>query len=66
MKKLRQLCLAAMFTLALTTATLAGDIATPGRTQPSSPDESIQNPQATNDSVADIALDLLQTMLSVF
>lgn len=78
MKKLRQLCVATVFILVLTSATFAGDIATPGRTQPTPPDEStattpgdiatggIQNPQATSDSVADLALNLLQTILSVF
>ena len=79
MKKLQQLCMAGVFTLMLTTATFAGDIATPGITQPPPPsDESsattpgdihtpgIQSPQAMSDSVADIVLNLLQTMLSVF
>jgi hypothetical protein len=78
MKKLQQLCMAGVFTLVLTTATFAGDIATGGFTQPP-PDESspttlggietglgVQNPEAISDSVADIALDLLQIMLSVF
>ena len=77
MKKLQQLCMAGVFTLVLTTATFAGDISTPGSPQPPPPGAStlapedietpgIQNPQATSDSVADIALNLLQTMLSVF
>lgn len=78
MKKLRQLCMASVFTLVLTTATFAGDISTPGKTQPPPPDESsattpgdiatggTQNPQAMSDSVADIALNLLQTMLAMF
>ena len=79
MKKLRQLCVAAMFTLVLTTATFAGDIATGGFTQPSPPPASssstsgsietrsgVENPQDISDSVADLALNLLQTMLSVF
>lgn len=78
MKKLQQLCMAGVFTLALTTATFAGDIQTPGSPQPASPNQSsattpgdiatpgIQNPQATSDSVADIVLNLLQTMLAVF
>lgn len=77
MKKLQQLCMAGAFTLVLTTTTFGGHIQTPGFTQPP-PDESsptmpgdiatggIQNPEATSDSLADIALDLLQTMLSVF
>ena len=80
MKKLQQLCMAGVFTLVLTTATLAGDIGTPGFTQPPPPppDElsattpgdiatgGLQNSGAISDSVADIALSLLQTMLSVF
>jgi len=35
MKKLQRLCLAAVFTVVLTSATLAGDISTPGIAQPS-------------------------------
>ena len=78
MKKLQQLCMAGVFTLVLTTATFAGDISTPGSPQPPPPSASstlapgdietpgIQNPQATSDSVADFALNLLQTMLSLF
>ena len=80
MKKLQQLCMAGVFTLVLTTATFAGEISTGGFAPPPPPppDElsattpgdiqtgGIQNPQATSDSVADIALGLLQTMLSVF
>ncbi len=79
MKKLQQLCLAGVFTFVLTTTTFAGDIHTPGITQPPPPDEwtaitpgsietgpGVQNPHAISDSVADIALNLLQTMLSLF
>ena len=79
MKKLRQLCVATVFILVLTTATFAGDIATPGITQPTPPppDESSatsgnietggdREPASFSDSVADLALNLLQTMLSVF
>lgn len=78
MKKLRQLCIASVFTLALTTATFAGEIQTPGSPQPPPPTQSsattpgeistpgIQSPQALSNSVADIALNLLQTMLSMF
>jgi hypothetical protein len=79
MKKLQQLCVAGVFTLVLTTATFAGDIQTPGVTQQLPPsDESsaitpgdiatggIQNPERTSNPVTDIALSLLQTMLSVF
>lgn len=35
MKKLQRLCVATMFTLVLTSATLAGEISTPGIAQPS-------------------------------
>lgn len=80
MKKLRRLCIAAVFTLVITTATLAGDISTPGIAQPppQTLNESstttfgdihtggIQAPQAMGDSVTGIALNLLQTMLSMF
>jgi hypothetical protein len=78
MKKLQQLCMAGVFTLVLTMTAFAGHIQTPGVMQPP-PDESspttlgdtetgpgVQNPEAISDSVTDIALDLLQTMLSVF
>ncbi len=77
MKKLQRLCVAGVFTLALTTASFGGDIETPGKTQPPptasstlSPGDidtpGIQNPQGMSDSVADIALNLLQIMLLVF
>jgi hypothetical protein len=68
---------AGVFTLVLTTATFAGDIQTGGSPQPPPTASStlapgdietpgIQNAQAMSDSVADIALNLLQIMLSVF
>lgn len=78
MKKLQRLCVLSVFTLVLTTTTFAGDIQTPGSPQPPPPSASsaitpgdistpgIQSPQAMSDSVADIALNLLQTMLAVF
>jgi hypothetical protein len=78
MKKLQQFCMAGVFTLVLATATFGGHIGTPGITQPPPPDElsaitqgsidteGIQNSQATSDSVSDIALNLLQTMLTLF
>jgi hypothetical protein len=78
MRKLQQFCVAGVFTLVLTTATFAGDIETGGKPQPPPPAGSsattlgdistpgIQNPQATSDSVTDIALNLLQTILALF
>ena len=79
MKKLQQLCMAGVFTLVLTTATFAGDIATGGFTQPPPPPPAssattpgdiqtggIQSTQAISDSVVEIALNLLQTMLALF
>ena len=78
MKELQQLCMAGVFTLVLTTATFAGDIHTGGIPQPPPPAASstsapgdistggTQMPLAINDSVAEIALNLLQTMLAVF
>jgi hypothetical protein len=78
MKKLQQLCMASLFTFVLTTATFAGDIHTGGAPQPPPPNQSLatapgdietpgpKNSQATSDSVADIALNLLQIMLSAF
>jgi hypothetical protein len=81
MKKLQHLCMAGLFSLLLTTATFAGEIQTPGFTQPPLPPPDVlsaitpggietgpsaQNSQATSDSVTDISLNLLQIMLSVF
>ena len=78
MKKLQQLCVAGVFTLVLATTTFAGDIETPGKTQPPPPAASstltlgdidtpgMQNSQVTSDSVTDIALNLLQTVLAMF
>lgn len=78
MTKLRQLCIAGVFTLVLTTATFGGEIQTPGSPQPPSSNQSsattaeefstsgIQSSRAVSDSVATTALNLLQTMLSMF
>jgi hypothetical protein len=78
MKKTHRLCLVSVFILVLTTATFAGEIDTPKAPPPPPAASSamtpgdmdmppaIQNPQGTSDSVADIVLNLLQTMLSVF
>ena len=71
MKRLQQLCMTGLFTLVLTTATFAGDIHT-GGAQPLPPDQSSApmpgdiEAGAMSDSVADIVLNLLQTMLSAF
>lgn len=80
MKNLQRLSVVGVFILVLTATTFAGDIETPGRAQPpppgqstvmapgdiSTPGRGTQNSQATSDSVAEIALSLLQLMLSVF
>lgn len=78
MKKLQQLCIAALLTLVLTTVALAGDIHTGGAPEPPPPNQpsatmpgeietpGLKNSQATSDSVADFGLDLLQIMLSAF
>jgi hypothetical protein len=77
MKKAQRLCLVSVFILVLTTATFAGEIDT-GKTPPPPPVASfvrpgdihtgreIQNPQGTSESMASIALSLLQSILSVF
>ena len=82
MKTLQRLCLAAVFTVVLTSPTLAGDISTPGIAQPSpTPPPSsamaageipIGESSSTSEDVSesnllrDVALNLLQIMLSVF
>jgi hypothetical protein len=84
MNKLQRLCLATVLTLALTSATSAGEIHTPGFAQPSpSPTpasstvawgeiplgESFSGPEVDDSestSLTDVALNLLQIMLSVF
>jgi len=80
MKKLQQLCLAGVFTLVLTSATFAGEIATPGITQPPPPPPSSASATTSDEIQVDakgdasyeyqlienIALELLRTMLSVF
>ena len=80
MKKLQQLCAAVVFTLVVATAALGGDISTGGKTEPPPPppasstiasgekqtEQDIQIPEAVSDSVADLALDLLYIMLTVF
>ena len=78
MKNMKRLCLVGVFTLVLTTTSFAGDIQT-GKAPPPPPDQpsattpgqmdappAIQNRQGASDSIEDIALNLLQTMLSVF
>lgn len=79
MKKLQQLCAAVVFTLVLTTVALGGDISTGGKSEPPVPpssatiasgeiqtEQDIQNPEAVSDSVADLAIDLLYIMLTMF
>jgi hypothetical protein len=80
MKKLQHLCMSGVFTLVLSTAAFGGHIETPGVTPPPPPPpdelsaitpahvetEGIPSSQAAGDSVTDIALNLLQTMLTVF
>lgn len=80
MKKLQRLCLAAVFTVVVTSATLAGDISTPGIAQPApTPAPASSSVMTTGEtsstseidvsessSLTDVALDLLQIMLSVF
>lgn len=85
MKKLQRLCLAAVFTVVVTSATLAGDISTPGIAQPTpTPAPASSSVMTTGEipigetsstseidvsvgsSLTDVALDLLQIMLSVF
>ena len=83
MKKLQRLGIATVFTLMLTSATLAGDISTPGIAQPMpSPapssamtaGETFIGESSSTSKVdvsesyvlTDVALDLLQIMLSVF
>jgi hypothetical protein len=80
MKTIQRLCVATVFTLLLTTATLAGEINTPGVAQPSPTPASAMvageiptcetntsdvDLSASN-SLTDFALDLLQIMLTVF
>jgi hypothetical protein len=78
MKNIKRLCLVGVFTIVFATSTFAGDIQT-GKPSPPPPDQpsattprdidtprATQYPQGTGDSVADIAMNLLQTMLAVF
>jgi hypothetical protein len=79
MKNLQELCLAAVFTSVLTTATFAGEIPTGGKTPPPPPPESASATSSgeiaidPNDNESDVYLlledivpGLLQVMLSVF
>lgn len=72
MKSIERLCLVGVFTVVVTTTTFAGDIHTlkvtpppPNASSAITPGD-IETPQATSDSAAEFALNLLQTMLSVF
>jgi len=80
MKKLKQLSLATALTLMLVTGALAGTIDTPAVPPPPPPDSSssiatpgdmdtpgvTQGPGLASDSVTEVALSLLQSVLSVF
>ena len=80
MKKLQRLGIATVFTVVFTSATLAGEISTPGIAQPSPtppPSSAMAADETLSSSTSevevsesylltDIALDLLQIMLSVF
>ena len=83
MKKLQRLGIATVFTVVFTSATLAGEISTPGIAQPSptpAPSSAIaageipiNGSSSTSDVdvsesslLTDVALDLLQIMLTVF
>jgi hypothetical protein len=75
MKKLQQISMALALTLMLTTGAFAGIIHTPEAPPPpdstlalhsSSATQSDTNYQQSGDSLGNIALSLLQTMLSVF
>lgn len=81
MKTLRQLCVASVFTLALTVSTLAGEIHT-GITSPQPPqgitangeihtgvtgqEETSGGEVSATDSVTETVLNLLQSVLSLF
>ena len=85
MKKLQRLCVATVFTLVLTSATLAGEIHTPGIAQPTpTPTPASSSAMAAGEIpigessstsevdvsestlLTNVALNLLQIMLSVF
>lgn len=81
MKIIQRLCVSTVFTLLLTTATLAGEINTPGVAQPSPTPASVvaaceipicetsstsDVDLSASDSLTDFTLDLLQIMLTVF
>ena len=78
MKTVKRLGVTCLFSIVLATSTFAGEISTPkpappppGASSAMTPGEistghGIQNPQATSETVTAIALELLQTMLSVF
>ena len=84
MKKLQRLCVATVFTLVLTSATLAGEIHTPGIAQPTptptpasssaiaageipiGESSSTSVDVSESNSLTNVALNLLQIMLSVF
>lgn len=81
MKNLQRLCVTTIFVVVITTATLAGEISTPGIVQPTptpTPSSAMAGGEIPTGAssgtseidestlLTDIALDLLQIMLSVF
>jgi hypothetical protein len=77
MKKLQELCLAGVFTFALTTATFAGEIPTGGKTEPPPPPVPASatasgeittdpNDNESDELLENIVPDLLLIVLSVF
>jgi hypothetical protein len=83
MKKLQRLCAATIFAVLLTSATLAGEISTPGKAQPTpTPSPASSSAMAAGEIpigettsevdvsestlLTNVALNLLQMMLSVF
>lgn len=68
MRNLRSLCAAALLTLALAAPASAGNIHTPVATPPPSAteQESTGDEATAPDSVTEVALDLLRSVLSLF
>lgn len=66
MKNLRLLCAAFMLMLALTMTSLAGDIHTPVATPSTATTQGDISTMVASDSVVEIALNLVQGVLSLF